>query len=459
MTSSKLPNVVLLGRTNVGKSTLFNTLTETQTAIVTRTAGTTRNPNQGVCFWHKKMFNLIDTAGLDVSSDEAIDKKAINQAKKHAASADLNLLLVDAKSGLLPQDKAYALMLKKLGKPVILVINKVDSRKQLNSLGEFEKLGFKNIELVSAASGAGTGDFLDSVVEHLGDKAPAAELPVEAKTVNVAIVGKPNVGKSSLLNRLAAKEISITSQVANTTRDTKEYFLELTHHDEPLTLKFIDTAGLRREAKIKNEIDILSRDRSMDAIKHANIVLLIIDATEDITAQDKNITKEIIESSKSLIFVVNKWDLVTEKDTSSDKEFIEYIHRAFPYLTWAPVVFLSAKTGFKLDRLVKLILEVNDKQNLVIRDRELEKFLKYIIKKQAPRKKKGLRPPYLHEIKQIKTNPQTFEIKADQPENIHFSYIRFIKNKLRENFDLAGVGLKVFSSYYRRVKSHQTKKY
>jgi len=454
-----MPTVSLIGRTNVGKSTLFNKLTETNNAIVARTAGTTRETNEAPCYWQRRMFSLIDTAGLDVSTDELIDKKSIKQAEKTAKLADINLLMVDAKSGLLPQDKAYALMLKKLKKPIILVINKVDGPKQLNMVSEFEKLGLKEIELVSAVSGAGTGDLLDNIIDQLGDKAPVAELFEENEDfVNIAIVGKPNVGKSSLINKLADEDIAITSPVANTTRDTKDFTMEVTHKDKPLILKFIDTAGLRRKAKIKDEINTLSSERSMAAIKKADIVLLMLDAGEDITAQDKNITKEIIESSKSVIFIINKWDLVKDKDMKSDQLFIDYVHKSFPYLTWAPIVFLSAKTGFKLDRLVKLIIELHDKQNMKISNVELDKFLSYIIKRQSPRKKKGIKPPYFHTIRQIKTNPQVFEIKADQPENIHFSYIRFIKNKLRERFDLAGVGLKVFSSLYKPVKSHQTKK-
>jgi len=193
-------------------------------------------------------------------------------------------------------------------------------------------------------------------------------------------------------------------------------------------------------------------EQSLFNIRKANLVLLVLDANEPITAQDKNITREILEKNKSLIFVVNKWDLVKEKTTKSDKIFIDYLHKSFPYLTWAPIVFISAKTGFKISRLIDLIFEIYNKQNLKIYDKQLERFLKFIVKKQSPRKAKGVKRPFLKKITQIKANPQTFEIIADQPENIHFSYLRFIKNQLREKYKLMGVGVKLITSKDKSLK-------
>ncbi len=452
MTSNKkLPQVALIGRTNVGKSTIFNRLTEEKGAIVSKIPGTTRDRKDGECRWNGRSFKLTDTAGLDVSTVEKIDKEAVRAAKSTAQNSALNLLVVDGKQGILPQDKEYAKMLRGLNVPFFLVINKVDGPKQIAEVNDFLTLGIKDWEMISAVTGAGTGDLLDKILKILKTKAPKTK-ESKLKKIDIAIIGKPNVGKSSLLNKIAGEERSIVSSVAHTTRDSQDFGIETDYQGEKVLLNFIDTAGIRKQRKIDNAIEEESVEQSLNAIRRADLTLLMLDANEDITMQDKNISREILERSQSLIFVVNKWDLVKDKDEHSDKKFIDHVYAHFPYLTWAPVVFLSAKTGFKINRLVDLILEVYTKQHLEIAQTELNDFLKYIIKRQSPRKTKGTKPPFIHQIRQINTAPQTFEIITNQPENIHFSYLRFIKNNLRERYQLAGVGIKLVITDVAKIK-------
>jgi len=438
----ELAKVCLIGRTNVGKSTLFNLLTEEKGAITSGVPGTTRDLKQGECVWQGKSFNIVDTAGIDVSTEAKIDQVAVKSAMDAAKGSILNVLVVDAKVGLLPQDKEYARMLKKMDAPYFLLMNKVDSAKQMKSLGEFEKLGMKNSEAISGVTGAGSADFLDKVL-HIVKKKLKDYKELEEKIIDIAIVGKPNVGKSSILNRIAGEEKAIVSELAHTTRDSQNFAVRYNYLGEDVLLNFVDTAGIRKKRKISDPIEKESVRQSLYAIQKAKIVLLVIDAGEDITAQDKNITKAILEQNKSLIIVVNKWDLVEDKDTHSDKTYTEFLHKSFPYLTWAPIVFLSALTGAKIKKLITNIIEIYDKQNLEITDEEMKQYLNFIIKKQSPKKAKGTKRPYIHTFRQLATSPQTFELVTDQPENIHFSYMRYIKNQLRSRFSLEGVGIKV----------------
>lgn len=446
-----LPKITLIGRTNVGKSTIFNRLTEEKGAIVSKIAGTTRDRKFGECRWDGRSFMLVDTAGLDASTVQKIDQEAIRAAKQVAKDSNLNILVVDGKQGLLPQDKEYAKMLRQLKVPFFLVVNKVDGPKQMSEVNEFHSLGIKDWEMISAVTGAGTGDLLDKIFKILKTKAPKTKEST-IKKINIAIIGKPNVGKSSLLNKIAGEERSIVSNIAHTTRDSQDFAIESQYEGEKVFLNFIDTAGIRKKRKIDNAIEEESVEQSLSAIRRADLALLMIDANEEITMQDKNISREILERNQSVIFVVNKWDLVKDKDVHSDKKFIDHVYAHFPYLTWAPVVFLSAKTGFKINRLVDLIFEVYTKQYLKIAQPELNDFLKYIIKRQSPRKTKGTKPPFIHQIRQIDVAPQTFEIITNQPENIHFSYLRFIKNNLRDRYGLIGVGIKLVITDVAKIK-------
>jgi GTP-binding protein len=442
-----LPTVALIGRTNVGKSTIFNKLTEEKGAIISKIPGTTRDRKFGRVLWLGQTFLLVDTAGMDVSEDTLIDREAINHAKMAAKDADLILFVVDARDGMLPQDREYAKLLQKMKKPYLLVANKVDSLKQFDEVGTFIKLGVGEPWPISAATGSGTGDLLEIILKKLKRKLPKKEIPETIPEIKITLAGKPNVGKSSLLNKIAGEERVIVSEVPHTTRDSQDINVELENEGQKAILNFIDTAGIRKRHRIHGSIEKASIDQSVKNIKKADLVLLVIDASTPISIQDKNISREILENNKSVILVINKWDLVQDKSDKSSKDFTLYVHQQFPYLTWAPIIFISAKTGEKISRLIKTIFEVHESQKIQLSDRQLDHFLDYLVKKQPPQKSKGIKPPYIRKLSQIKSCPPVFEIIADQPENIHFSYLRYIQNELRDKYKLYGVGIKLHLSF------------
>lgn len=445
------PLVTIIGRTNVGKSTIFNRLTENKKAIVSPVPGTTRDQRFGACFWQGRNILLSDTAGLDVESSEEIDIQSIQKAKEAAEKTDVILFVVDVRDGLLPQDKDYANMIKATKKPVIVVVNKVDSNSRLEEVNEFYKLGFKKVFAISAKTGAGTGDLLDEVMEEVKDipeKEKAPDVSPENE-IRIAIIGKPNVGKSSLINKIIGEDRAIVSSIPHTTRDSQDITIEYKDDkDIKYYLTFIDTAGIIKKRKINDKLQEQSIEQSLEMIRKSNLVLLVIDAGKEITMQDKNLAREILENNKSLIFVVNKWDLVADKTTHSDKEYTQFLHKHFPYLTWAPVIFTSAKTGFKIERLIHVVTEIYHNQYKQIPQEELDEFLKYLVKKQSPKKTKGTERPFIHQIKQVGTNPLTFEIVSDQVDNIHFSYRRYIQNQLRKRYDFMGCGIKLRQSEF-----------
>jgi GTPase len=450
-----LPVVTIIGRTNVGKSTIFNRFTDNNQAIVSTIPGTTRDKRSGECYWIGKTFVLTDTAGLDVESEDVIDKKSIAMAESSITEADLVLFVVDGRDGLLPQDKQFAKLIRKSKKPAILVINKVDSNKQINQLSDFQKIGIKTVHPISAKTGAGTGDLLDDVLDQLdwNKKNSSTQEMIEAashKFVKVSIIGKPNVGKSSLLNSIIGEERSIVSPIPHTTRDSQDIIVEYTPRtaEEPYTFHFVDTAGIIKSRKIANKLQEMSIEQSLDSLEKSDIALLLLDASQDITMQDKTLAQQIIDTDKSIIYVVNKWDLVEDKTTASDKEFIQYVHRSIPFLTWAPIIFISAKTGFKVSRLLDVVSEIYHNQRKEIPQEEIDEFLQFVLRKKRPPVTKGTKPPYIHGMTQVRTNPLTFEITASKAEGIKFPYRRFVQNELRKKYDFMGCGIKIKLTEY-----------
>lgn len=443
----KTPTVVLVGRVNVGKSSLFNTLTETKRAIVSDIAGTTRDRQYGEVFWRGQKITLVDIAGLDVEDPELIDQQSLEQAEKAIREADLILFLVDVRAGLLPDDKTFEKKLRIKNKDnIVLVANKADSIKYDPNLQEFFKLGLGEAIPVSAANGRGTGDLLDIIWEKLNltekEQQTAAK---ERKKIQIGLIGKPNVGKSSIFNVIAGEERVIVNEKPHTTRDRQ--FIDINYKaksGKTYHLQFIDTAGVKKKGKVKGALEKIGIQQSIQTIKEADIILFVTDCSQRITVSDKNLTNLILDLHPSFIIVANKWDLIPEKDEKTQKNYIEYYKKSFPYLSWAPIIFISAKSGFKLSKLLEMIAEAIETRKKVIEQDELDKFLKRMLKKQPPPPKaKGMKPPIISEINQIGINPPTFALFLNKPERLIFSYRRYIQNNLRKQFKLEPSGLKL----------------
>lgn len=457
---SNLPKVVIVGRINVGKSSLFNRLTETTKALVSSISGTTRDYNVGHVAWRKKVFELIDTGGVNIDilknsiqslvsqkeqrklkQIDKIDREIIDQTRKSLDKADLILMVIDAQAGLLPEDKELALVLKKLNKPVILVANKVDTQKQIVSLPEFFKLGLGAAYPVSAINGSGTGDFLDELVKKIKWPVgrPVTKTEKEIDSVKVAIIGKPNTGKSSLVNKILGEKRVIVSPVAHTTREPQDTLID--YKGEKITI--IDTAGLRKKAKIEQGLEKLSTKKSLDMARTADVVIFVSEADEPLSKQDAALAGLIKEAGAGMLIVANKWDLIEEKDTHSDKEFRMYYQKHFPFLSFAPLLFTSAKTGKNVEKILEIILQIYKEKNKIVPEEKLEELAEKIVKRHRPTQAKGSRRPHIYGIKQTATNPPVFTVTIKKDDTLHFSYFRFIENQIREKFGFVGVPVKI----------------
>jgi GTP-binding protein len=436
---TKLSKIAIIGRANVGKSTLFNCLTEKNKAIISNIPGTTRDRNYAPVEWRGFAFELVDTGGLDIVHDKAFEEDVIKQATFALNEAGLILFVVDAKNGLMPQDKQVVSLLKKSRKQILLVANKVDGARIRQQLAEFYRLGLGDPIPVSALNGTGTGDLLDLIVDKFKQKKPVYDPqdttddapPVKIK---VAIIGKPNVGKSSIVNSILGEERVITSSTPYTTRDSQD--IEFKYQDQNYLL--IDTAGIRKRNKIKNKLERFSVKQSLISIKRAEVALLVTDVTTSLSRQDKILSEAILESEKSVIIIANKWDLVPDKDEVTINKYIKYYQAFFPYLTFAPIVFTSALEGQRVKKILEVAKEVYDERFREISENALDKFIKKVIKIHPPAKGKGTKKPKIHGLKQLKTDPPIFELIKDYKSDLHISYIRFIENKLREKFGFLG---------------------
>ncbi len=453
-----LPLVVIFGRTNVGKSTLFNCLTEKKQALVSNIAGTTRDSNIGLVEWNNSAFELIDTAGITDYRyfnkklvDNEIDDKTQNKSISILKKASLILFLVDVKAGLLPEDKELALVINKNNnykQKTFLVANKVDNLRFSSESAQFNKLGLGEPLLVSAVSGLGTGDLLDFVVNKIDkEKKNKKNTIIEQEEIKVCLIGKPNVGKSSLLNSILGYERVIVSPVPHTTResqDTKIIFQEN-------IIRLIDTAGISRQGKKSKGLESLGIEKTLSSLKRAEIALLILDLSEEITHQDLKIIEEINNLRKSLIIIGNKWDKIEFRET---KNWEEALRAKMPFVSYAPIQFISAKTGEKVGKIMNLILEVSEQRKLTLSPSQSEKFLKNVVKIHKPAKGKGLKAPRIYEFVQIKSNPPLFNLRIGPNDNLHFSYVRFMENRLRERHGFLGTPINIKVS--KNKKSHTT---
>lgn len=429
------PIVAIVGRPNVGKSTLFNVLAGSRISIVQDTPGVTRDRIYASSNWNGRSFTMIDTGGIEPDSKDIILQQMREQAQIAIDTADVICFVVDVKQGLTDADDKVATMLRKSGKPVVLVVNKVDSyEKEITDVYEFYNLGLGDPFPVSATSKTGIGDMLDEVVSHFPQETGEEE---EDDKLKIAVVGKPNVGKSSLINRLVGKNRLIVSDIAGTTRDAIDTTVK--HYGKEYT--FIDTAGLRRKSKIKEDIERFSIIRTVTAAERADIVVLMIDATEGVTEQDAKIAGIAHERGKGLIIAVNKWDAVEDKETGTMKEMTEKIKSTLSFCPYAEVIFISVLTGRGIDKVFNLIDIVNENQNMRIQTGTLNEILTRALAMQETPQDKG-KHLRIYYMTQVSVKPPTFVIFVNDKNLTHFSYTRYIENNLRNTFGFRGTSLR-----------------
>lgn len=429
------PTVAIIGRPNVGKSTLFNRLCGGRKAIVSDRPGTTRDRHFGTVEWNGRTFWLVDTGGLVPHSDEAMDTAIRKQVEFALAEADLIVFLVDGKEGVHPIDKAIADELRTVGRPMILAVNKLDEYpRQADDHHAFWELGMGEPQAVSAAVGRQTGDLLDAIV----DRFPPIEAGEGEEMINVAIVGRPNVGKSSLANKLLGEDRLVVSPIAGTTRDAID--TPLRYHGK--LLNFIDTAGLRRRAKVEDEIEFYSTLRTERAIERAQVCLLVVDAKDGMHNQDLRVATQAWEQGTGLIVVVNKWDLVEEKDANTaHRGEVELAEKA-PFLADVPFIYTSALTGQRVRKVLDLIFEVAAEREKRVTTSEVNRILETLLVKQSPPQKMGEEVRLLF-ASQVATAPPVIAIISNRPDDVPVSYKRYLEHGFREVWGFKGVPMQI----------------
>lgn len=426
--------VAIVGRPNVGKSTLFNRLTDSRSAIVDETSGVTRDRNYGICTWNGVDFSIIDTGGYVENSDDIFEGEINKQVLLAIAESDIILFMVDVTIGIHELDKSVADLLRRSDKKVILVVNKVDNGERLLDANEFYSLGLGNYFPLSSTSGSGTGDLLDSVVMNLPEKEPE-QIP---DIPRIAIVGRPNVGKSSLVNSLLGEERNIVTPLAGTTRDSIYTRYNKYQHDFLL----VDTAGLRKKAKVNEDVEFYAVMRAVRTIENSDICLLLIDGTRGLEAQDMNIMSLILKNSKGMIILVNKWDLV-EKDNNTAKIFEKGIRGKTAPFTDYPVLFISAINKQRIYNILNLVETVNRNRTRKIPTPELNEVMLEIVRQNPPPSLKGkyIKIKY---VTQLPTFTPSFAFFCNLPQYVKEPYRRFIENRMREKFDFTGIPIKIF---------------
>ena len=430
------PLVAIVGRPNVGKSMLFNKLTGRRTSIVEDTPGVTRDRIYGDCEWCGRTFSLVDTGGIEPSNDSDMLRFMRRQAEIGIELADAIIMVVDVRSGVTAADEDVATMLRKSGKPVALAVNKCDSIGPVNpDVYEFYSLGIGDLFETSAVHGHGTGDLLDWVLQNIPEDDGQEETD---GIINVAIVGKPNVGKSSLLNRILGEERVIVSNVAGTTRDAIDSYFE----NSTGKYCFIDTAGMRRKSKVDDVIEKYSNMRSVSAIDRADVCLILIDANEGVTEQDTKIAGLVHEAGKAAIIVVNKWDAVEDKETNTMRDMETQVRQGLSYMLYAPVIFLSALTGARVSGLFQMIQQVYKQNTSRITTGSLNAVLADATARVQPPTDKGRRLK-IYYMTQAGTKPPHFVIFCNDARLFHFSYQRYLENQIREVFGLQGTPIRI----------------
>jgi GTPase len=426
-----IPKVALVGRPNVGKSTLFNRICGRRKAITDGRPGSTRDRNYAQVSWQGAAFELIDTGGLLLGTTDPLLGPAVEQARMAIREADRVLFVVDGRAGLLPDDAAIARQLRQGGKSVVVAVNKLESRTE-EALADFARLGFDRALPISAEHGLGVGDLLDAALAGL----PRVEAPEEARPLRIALVGRPNVGKSSLLNRLLREERALVSAIPGTTRDAVDSMLVVGDR----RYLFVDTAGIRKSRLLKENVDHVSVVQSKKSIEHCDVAFLLLSAEEGLREMDATIAGLVQDAGCGLVIAVNKWDLAKEKGLKQ-RAFSEEIARQLKFLPWAPVVFLSARTGKGLTSLLTAAERIQTARQQRVTTGELNRMLAKAAAGYAPKAEKGNAPVKILYGTQVGVAPPTFVISLSHPVNLHFSYKRYLENQIREEFGFEGTPL------------------
>ncbi len=429
------PIVAIVGRPNVGKSTLFNKLIGERRSIVEDTPGVTRDRIYAEAEWGEHRFLLVDTGGIESKTDDTILRQMRTQAQIAIETADVIIFMCDVRAGLVADDRDIAVMLKKSGKPVIVVVNKVDRVGELPyEFYEFYELGFEREPIaLSSLHGTGSGDLLDAVLECCDFNGAEGE---DEGIINVAVIGKPNAGKSSIINRMCGEERVIVSDIAGTTRDAVDTRVENKHG----VFNFIDTAGIRRQSKVEDRIEKYSVLRAKLAVERADVCLIMVDAQDGVTEQDEKIAGLAHEAGKASIVVINKWDSI-EKDNATTNNFNREVRTALGYMTYAPIAYVSAKTGQRVENLYEMIKSVHAESSRRITTGMLNDVLNDAMNRVQPPSDKGKRLK-IYYMTQTATNPPTFVIFCNSEQLFHFSYQRYIENCLRDTFGFAGTPIR-----------------
>ncbi len=441
ITDHNLPSVALVGRVNVGKSSLFNRIMEQRHALVSDIPGTTRTRNIGIANWRGKHFRLIDTGGLTFSEDVPLEDDIIHQTEIAVTEADMVIFVVDIQSGLLPQEKELAKRLFKMSassgkknpdKPILLVANKADNLSWHAAVHEKEwrALALGAPLPISAANGGGIGDLLDVIYKKLATTKRRPKKVAAVDLIKVSIMGRPNVGKSSLFNKLIGEDRVIVSPLPHTTREPHDTLVEVNGGH----ILFIDTAGIRRKVKVSGELEKIGIGKSIATVNKSDIVLLVLDSTEPITDQDQQLAGLLREHTRSVIIVVNKWDKAEDNSDEFRNQVKTDVLNAFPHLSFAPVVFVSALDGYRVHQIFPLIKQAWEARQQVIDEAALKDFLKRVTKKHLPTRGRGVRHPRLLALTQLGYNPPMFEITVKANTSVHLSYVHFIENQLRREF-------------------------
>ncbi|HAE43186.1 MAG TPA: ribosome biogenesis GTPase Der [Clostridiales bacterium] len=426
------PIVAIVGRPNVGKSTLFNRIAGKRIAITEDTPGVTRDRIYAECEWLDNHFTLIDTGGIEPKSDDIILKQMKRQAEIAIETADVILFIVDGKNGLTANDKDVAEILRKSQKKVLLVCNKMDFYVDNNNMFDFYELGLGEPISISSTEALGLGDLLDDIVKNFPED---SQREYDSDWIKVAVIGKPNVGKSSLINKILGQERVIVSDIPGTTRDAVDTFFEKGDNK----FVFIDTAGIRKRKKIFENIERYSVVRSFAAVERADICLMVIDVNEGVTEQDTKIAGFAHDNGKSIIVLINKWDLI-EKDNKTYQKFVDEVRNSLAFMTYAPIIPISAMLGQRVDKVLEEIIEVNEFRNLRISTGVLNDVINKAVLMNQPRSVKGKKLK-IYYLSQVSVGPPKFVMFVNNKDLMHFSYIRYIENTIRDNFLFKGTPL------------------